>query len=69
MKINIIQTITNILEEDRTLIKSIESESYTLIPESGKALKNIKTGKIFNGPINIGTGGKVKDYTEIEIEE
>lgn len=67
MTINIIQTITNVLDEKRQLVSSVETEAYVLTPAPGKAIKNIKTEKIYTTSVNIGTKGKLKDYQEIEL--
>jgi len=66
MTINIIQTISNLLDEKRRVIKSSTVESTVLTPAQGKVLKHIPTGKIFTQAINIGTAGKIKDYIEID---
>ena len=66
MEVKIIQTITNTLAEDRTLIKSTSTEVLVLSPAEGKALKNITTGEIFYRPINIGTKLNLKNYIEID---
>jgi len=65
MKINIIQTVTNILDEDRKLIKTSLTEAYVLTPDEGKALKNINTGKVYASSISLGNKSQVKDYIEI----
>lgn len=67
MTINIIQTITNILDEDRQLIRTATTEAYMLYPAEGKAIKNIKTGKVYTHSVNIGSIGNVKDYIEIDL--
>ena len=66
MKFNIIQTITNVLDEKRVPISSVTSETWVLIPDEGKALKHIPTGRIFTQSVNIGSKGKIKDYIEID---
>jgi len=38
-----------------------------LYPAEGKAIKNIITGQIFTGSVNIGSKGKLKDYTEVDL--
>ena len=40
MRIQINQTISNIMEEDRTLIRTKTSETYILFPDEGKKLRN-----------------------------
>jgi hypothetical protein len=67
MKVNIIQTITKILDENRQTINSAVSETYMLYPAAGKAIKNIKTGKVYTHSVNIGTSGQIKDYIEIDL--
>ena len=66
MTINIIQTITNILSEDRVLISSGESEGYILIPDEGKILKNKITGELFFRKICIYQSSQVQDFIEID---
>ena len=67
MKINIIQTITNILDEDRKLIKTSLTEAYVLTPDSGKVLKHIITGKVYTNSISLGNKNQVKDYIEVDL--
>ena len=67
MTINIIQTITNILNEKRQVINTMTSETYMLYPAEGKAIKNCKTGTIFTNSVNLGTSGQTKDYIEIDL--
>ena len=67
MTINTIQTITNILDENRKIIRTTTVESIVLYPENGKGIKQISTGRIFTQAVNIGTRGKLKDYIEIDL--
>ena len=67
MTINTIQTITNILDENRKIIRTTTVESIVLYPEKGKGIKQISTGRIFTQAVNIGTRGKLKDYIEIDL--
>ena len=67
MIVNIIQTITNILDENRKLIRTATTEAYVLYPAEGKALKNTVTGKIYYKSINLGNKGQAKDYIEIDL--
>ena len=69
MTINIIQTITNVLDENRQLIRTVTSETYVLYPAAGKAIKDINTGKLFTSSVSIGSKGKLKDYIEIDIKQ
>lgn len=69
MTINIIQTITNIMDENRKPVSSVVTEAYVLYPAAGKVIKNIKTNRIYTGSINIGSKGKLQDYIEIDIGE
>ena len=66
MTINIIQTVTNTLNEDRTLKSSYTIETYLLTPGEGKVLKNIKTGEIIKARICLNKKIKIADYIEIE---
>jgi len=67
MTINIIQTITNILDENRKILRTALTEAYVLYPAEGKALKNTVTGKVFTKSVNLGNKGQVKDYIEIDL--
>ena len=69
MKINIIQTITNILDENRQMIKTSTSDNYILYPETGKAIKDTITGQIYTSSVSIGSKSNLKNYIEINIEE
>lgn len=66
MKTTIIQTITNILNEDRTIKSSTINESYVLTPEEGYVLKNIKTGEIVKTKICVTKKTKLNNYIEIK---
>lgn len=67
MTINIIQTITNTLTENRELISSKQSEGYVLIPDEGKMLKNKFTGETFINKIYIYQKSAISDYIEVDI--
>ena len=69
MKINIIQTITNILDENRQMIKTSTSDNYILYPEVGKVIKDTITGQIYTSSVSIGSKSNLKNYIEINIEE
>ena len=65
MKTTIFQTITNILNEDGTVERSITTERCRIVPENGKVLKNIKTGQIFASSICVNNKNKIANYIEI----
>jgi len=67
MIINIIQTITNVLDNNRTVLRTFSTETYELTPEKGKAIKNISNGRIYTATVNIGTKGNLKNYIEIDL--
>ena len=67
MKINIIQTVTNILDENRQLINSMLTEVYVLYPAPGKAIKNKTNGKIYTSSVSIGNKGQIDDYIEVDF--
>jgi hypothetical protein len=69
MTVEIIEIITNILDEDRNLKTSSSRESYVLVPESRKALKHVKTGEIITTRLMIDRKSRIKDYIEIEVTE
>ena len=68
MEININQTVRNVLNEDRTLKSTQTTESYILIPATGKHLVNTKTGESFIGTISLGSRWKVSDFIEVSDE-
>lgn len=65
MRKTIIQTITNILNEDGSLISSNTVEAYVLTPEEGYILKNVKTGEIITTKICLSKKIKINDYIEV----
>lgn len=66
MKISIIQTITNILNEDRSINATSTRETYVLTPADGYILKNIKTGQVVKTKICLNKKIKINDYIEIK---
>lgn len=66
MKIEIRQTISNTLDENRKLISSSTVENTILYPAEGKALKNLKTGKVYFGFVCLSPKDKASDFIEIE---
>ena len=69
MTINIIQTITNVLNYSREVLETRTSENYIIYPAEGKAIKNIVSGKIFTSSVTVGPKSNLKNYIEIDIEE
>ena len=69
MKVNTIQKITNILSESGEMFSSTLVESYVLIPESNKVLKNVKTGETITTKICVGKKSLIKNYIEVDIPE
>lgn len=67
MTINIIQTITNILDENHQVLKSLTTETYMLYPAPGKAIQNTVTGKVYTTSVNIGAKANLKDYIELDL--
>lgn len=67
MTIEIIQTITNILNEDRSIKASRQLEAYMLIPAKNKCLKHIQTGEIISTRICVNKKSDIKYYVEIDI--
>ena len=65
MEININQIIRNVLNEDRTLKSTKTTESYMIIPATGKHLVNTKTGESIVGAISLGSSWKVSDFIEV----
>ena len=66
MTTTIVQTITNILNEDGIIQYTSSVESYVLTPAENKALKNTKTGEIITTRICINKKIKISDYIEID---
>jgi hypothetical protein len=69
MKVNTIQKITNILTESGELLSSVILESYVLIPDTHKILKNIKTGETIATKICVSKKSLIKNYIEIDDPE
>ena len=67
MTVNIFQTITNVLDTNRNLIRTTTTETYVLYPDAGKVLKNLVNGRIYTSSVNIGSKSHVKDYIEIDL--
>ncbi len=66
MIININQTISNTLNEDRELIRTRTNEFFVLYPEEGKKLKNKVTGEILDGFIIIEARDSKDNYEEVD---
>jgi hypothetical protein len=66
MIIKRMQTILNIFTESGELESSSITEQYTIEPEKGKLLQNIKTGAITACLVCVNKREKVNNYTEIE---
>lgn len=66
MKIITIQKIINILSEDKELLSSETQESYVLTPDTGKVLKNIKTGETITTKICVSKRSLIKNYIEVD---
>lgn len=60
------QNIINTLDEQRKLISSSTSEATLLYPDAGKALKNVKTGKVYPSFICLSMKEKASDFIEID---
>ena len=69
MRINIIQTITNVLNYSREVLETRTSENYIIYPAEGKAIKNTVNGKIFTSSVTVEPKSNLKNYIEIDIEE
>ena len=69
MTIEIIEIITNILDENRNLKTSSTREAYVLVPDAHKVLKHIKTGEIITTRLMINRKSRIKDYIEIQVTE
>jgi hypothetical protein len=61
-----LQTIANTFSESGDLESSYTSEQYTIQPEKGKFLKNIKTGEITSCIVCVNKKDKLKNYIEID---
>lgn len=66
MKIEIIKTTTTIMNEERVIESSSSSETFRIIPEKNKILKNIKTGQITRAHVCVNKKSKVADYVELD---
>lgn len=68
MRLEIHEVISNILNEKRELIRSRTSESYIIYPETGKMLRNKKTGFTVDTFIGVGSKDDLSLYEEVEKE-
>ena len=66
MKIEIIKTTTTIMNEERVIESSSSSETFRIIPEKNKILKNIKTGQTTRAHVCVNKKSKVADYVELD---
>lgn len=66
MIINIVETITNTLNEKREILKTRKTEVYTIKPEEGKVLVNKTTGTIFRGLVSLKSEAEISNYSEID---
>lgn len=66
---NIIQTITNILNENEELISTTTTQTYVLTPDEGYILKNVKTGLVVATKICVSQKSKLADYIELPFTE
>lgn len=66
MKIEIIKTTTTIMNEERVIESSSSSETFRIIPEKNKILKNIKTGQITRAHVCVNKKSKAADYVELD---
>ena len=69
MIIEIVQIVTNILDENRNIKTSSTRESYVLTPETSKILKNVKTGELISTTVCITKKNRITDYIELPITE
>lgn len=66
MRTNIHQAITNVLDENRSVIRTTTHETYVLYPDNGKKLKNKKTGFILEGYVCLRDNASIEDYEEVD---
>ena len=66
MIIRRIQTISNTFMESGELESSIVAEQYTMEPEKGKLLKNLKTGALTACLVCVNKKEKLNNYIEVE---
>lgn len=60
------ETTCNILDEDRTILKTTVSENILLIPEKGKVLRNKINKQIISGYVAVGYTDSEDNYEEID---
>lgn len=66
MRIQIDQNISNIMDEDRKIIRSKTSETFILFPDEGKKLRHKITGKIIEEYIALGSSDSKDNYEEVD---
>ena len=54
------------MNEERVIESSSSSETFRIIPEKNKILKNIKTGQITRAHVCVNKKSKVADYVELD---
>ena len=66
MTINIIQTITNVFDENHELLRTSQTEVYVIYPTEGKALKDTKENKIYKGSVSV-SRSQAKHFIEVDL--
>lgn len=66
MRITIYQTISNVLNEDRSIRSSSTTEAYLIEPDPGKWLRNKLTGEVLKSGICVNKKTKLNEWEEIE---
>ena len=67
MKITVIQTTTKMFTYERILLSSVIKESFLLEPDTGKILKNKKTGRQYPLGTCIVREKDIVEFEEISI--
>ena len=66
MKIKLLQTISNTFSEDMELESTYTTELFSIFPDTGKMLKNTKTGELYRSPVCVNKKSSIKNYIELD---
>lgn len=54
------------MDENRKVLRTLTTESYTIVPAEHKALRNTTTGTITTHPVVVSSKAGIDNYEEID---
>lgn len=66
MIIKIHEIISNIMDENRNILKTNTSEAYVLYPEEGRVLKNKQSNQLVYAYACVDNYDEISNYEEVE---